>query len=155
MNLQSFVQYIVVPSGFVSFGIIGSLGAFVYFKNRSSPLNRFFAIFALSIACWSIGSSLENVIPDETLALWVLRACYLSASLFTNLFPWFRFRADEAKSDSKAIFTCRISHFSSFCVTHAYSSVHSKAASHRTVRFSHFRSRTRLWSVLFIFLCVS
>ncbi|MBI3324339.1 MAG: GHKL domain-containing protein [Candidatus Omnitrophica bacterium] len=85
----TFVRVILVPSGFVAFAITVSLGLFVYLQDPRRALNRFYAIFALSIGCWSIGSSLENVIVDERLALGVLRMCYLSASLLPTFFLHF------------------------------------------------------------------
>ena len=89
MSLASFVQHILVPSGLVSFSITCFLGVFVYLKNRQSDLNRFFAIFALSVGCWSIGSSLENMIANEALALRILRLCYIFASFLPTFFLHF------------------------------------------------------------------
>ena len=86
MSSISLVRLFVVPSGFISCAINGLLGWIVYRHNPRHPLNRFFAIFALCTACWSVGSSLENVIPDETLALRVLRGCYVFAAWLPTCF---------------------------------------------------------------------
>ena len=89
MTLPSVIDFIIVPSGLISFAINCSLGIFVYRQNPRSSLNRFFAIFALSIGFWSVGSSLENLIADESMALRVLRVCYISASFLPTLFLHF------------------------------------------------------------------
>ena len=89
--LSQWVRWVLVPSGFVAFAINGVLGAFVLLKNPRSALHRFFAIFAFSTACWSVGSSLENVIADERLALSVLRGCYFSAAWLPTFFLHFVF----------------------------------------------------------------
>lgn len=80
---------VFVPSGIASFITNTTLGAFVYLKNRGNPLNRFFGIFALSLGCWSVGSSLENLIPDPVLALRVLRKCYVFAAFLPSFFLHF------------------------------------------------------------------
>lgn len=92
MNLQTFL----VTSGIYSFIATLLLGSFVYLHNRKNPPNIFFGILALTIGCWSIGSSLENMISDETLALWTLRACYLFAVLLPSVFMQFTLLVTEA-----------------------------------------------------------
>ena len=106
MNLQSFVQYVVVPSGLVSLGINVSFGIFVYLQNRRSALNRFFAIFALSIGCWSVGSSLENMISDPTLALRALRLCYVSAAFLPTFFLHFTFVLTHQSRSKRPYLSC-------------------------------------------------
>src|SRR5581483_4379659 len=80
---------ILVTSGLYSFIATVTLGIFVYSHNRKNPLNIFFGIFALTVGCWSIGSSLENMIADETTALWVLRGCYLFSVFLPAFFIQF------------------------------------------------------------------
>lgn len=84
-----FVQSVLIPSGLISFVITWALGAFVYWHNPRCALNRFFTVFALSIGCWSIGSSLVNWISDDAQALRVLRVCYMSAAFLPTLFLHF------------------------------------------------------------------
>ena len=91
MSLTNFVQGVLIPSGLVSFSINCFLGVFVLWQNPRNALHRFFAIFALSVGCWSVGSSLENLIPDEGGALFVLRLCYLFASFLPTFFLHFVF----------------------------------------------------------------
>ena len=83
------VRLLFIPSGLISFVITCMLGVFIYRQNRHNPLNRFFAIFALSVGCWSVGSSLENLIQNETAALRALRLCYVSASFLPTFFLHF------------------------------------------------------------------
>ena len=103
MNLTNFVHDILIPSGWVSLGITWALGAFVYLQNSRHSLNRFFGIFAFSIGCWSIGSSLENVITNEALALRVLRLCYISASFLPTFFLHFTFVLTRQPSRRKML----------------------------------------------------
>ncbi len=83
------VRDILVTSGIYSFITTLALGVFVYTRNRKNPLNIYFGIFALTVSCWSIGSSLENMIEDETTALWVLRGNYLFAVFLPTFFIQF------------------------------------------------------------------
>lgn len=69
----------LIISGAISFVANLLIGLFVYFKNPRSRLNAFFALFSLMVSGWSVGSFLENVIPDRRLALAVLRTNYLFA----------------------------------------------------------------------------
>lgn len=69
----------LIISGAISFVANLLIGLFVYFKNPRSRLNAFFALFSLMVSGWSVGSFLENVIPDRSLALTVLRTNYLFA----------------------------------------------------------------------------
>ncbi len=69
----------LIISGAISFVANLLIGLFVYFKNPKNRLNIFFALFSLMVSGWSVGSFLENVIPDRSLALTVLRSNYLFA----------------------------------------------------------------------------
>lgn len=89
MSSTDFVRYLLVPSGLVSFGVNIFLGIFVYLQNRQNVLHRFFAIFALSVGGWSVGSSIDNLIADERVALQMLRVCYISASFLPTFFLHF------------------------------------------------------------------
>lgn len=89
MNAVTLVRSFLIPSGLISLVVNIVLGAFVLLKNPRSPIHRFFAIFALTTACWSVGSSLENLIPDQTLALQTLRLCYLFAAFLPTCFLHF------------------------------------------------------------------
>src|SRR5579884_1803907 len=80
---------IFVTSGLYSFAATVTLGAFVYSHNRKNPLNIFFGLFALTVGSWSIGSSLENMIQDETTALWALRGCYMFSVILPAMFIQF------------------------------------------------------------------
>jgi signal transduction histidine kinase len=80
---------ILVTSGIYSFAATILLGLFVYFHDRKNPLNIFFGIFTLTAGVWSLGSSLENMIENETWALWTLRVCYLFAIILPPVFIQF------------------------------------------------------------------
>src|SRR3569832_2765140 len=75
---------ILITSGIYSFIATILLGLFVYLHNRKYPLNIFFGVFALTVGCWSLGASLENLIENETSALWTLRICYLFAVILPS-----------------------------------------------------------------------
>lgn len=89
MDFSTVAQWVIVPSGLISLVINWGLGVFVLSRNPRSPLHRFFAVFALSVGGWSVGSSLVNLIAEETLALRVLRACYVAAALVPTFFLHF------------------------------------------------------------------
>jgi two-component system NtrC family sensor kinase len=80
---------IFITSGLYSFLTTVLLGLFVLLYDRKNPLNIFYGIFALTVGGWSIGSSLENLIKDETTALWALRGCYLYAVILPSVFIHF------------------------------------------------------------------
>ena len=82
MNLRD----ILATSGIYSFVVIFVLGGFVYTQNRKKPINIYFGIFAITVGCWSVGSSLVNMIADEQTALWALRGCYLFAVMLPPAF---------------------------------------------------------------------
>jgi len=98
MDVVGLTQRVIVPSGLVSLVINWGLGVFVFSRNPRSPLHRFFAIFALSVGGWSVGSSLVNLIADETLALRVLRACYVAAAFVPTFFLHFTFVLTEQQA---------------------------------------------------------
>lgn len=68
---------IYVWSGLYSFLANILIGLFVFSRDPKKPVNILFALFSLGISCWSVGSFLENIIPDKELALGILRLNYL------------------------------------------------------------------------------
>ena len=69
----------LIVSGLISFFANLAIGVFVYARNPKNRVNRMFALFSVTISGWSVGSFLENVIPQRELALTVLRSNYLFA----------------------------------------------------------------------------
>ncbi len=67
----------LVISGLISCIVNLLIGAFVFTCNPRRWVNRLFALFSLTVSGWSVGSFLENVIPDKGIALNVLRLNYL------------------------------------------------------------------------------
>ena len=53
------------------------LGLWVYVRNPARRPNRLFLLFCITVSGWSVGSFFENVIPDQHIALAVLRFNYL------------------------------------------------------------------------------
>ncbi len=48
-----------------------SLGLFVYLKDRKSPLNRIWGIFALAVAAWGFGAyEIATASEPETALMW-------------------------------------------------------------------------------------
>lgn len=66
-----------VSSGIYSFIANLAIGIFVFSQNPKRSTNILFALFSLTVSGWSVGSFLENVIPDKGIALWALRCNYL------------------------------------------------------------------------------
>lgn len=91
MTLSTIIMY----SGVISFAVNCLLGAWVYGSNPHKALNRFYGIFALCVGFWSLGSSLVNLIPNEALALAVLRTCYLAGVFVPALFLHFAYSLTE------------------------------------------------------------
>lgn len=65
-----------VWSGVFSFVANAAIGFFILSRDPQEKKNRLFCLFSLSVAGWSVGSSLANIIPDKALALWVVRLNY-------------------------------------------------------------------------------
>lgn len=67
----------LIVSGIISFFANLLIGSFVYWHNPKDRKHVFFFLFSLTVSGWSVGSFLENVIPDKALALTALRCSYL------------------------------------------------------------------------------
>ena len=65
------VQIFCAFSGLINFLACLSLSAFLYFKNRSGKINKYFAIWSLSVALWSLGYFIWLfTIPYNTALFW-------------------------------------------------------------------------------------
>lgn len=80
---------ILTIGGIVSLFTNLALGLFVYSKNRQRPINKYFALFSISIALWSAGSFLANAGFGPRFALKVLRWCYIAAVFLPTFYIHF------------------------------------------------------------------
>lgn len=72
-------------TGFLSF----LLGVFVYFKNRSSNVNKICMLLNLSISLWSWPLSMRELVSEKATALFFVRLCYVGAVFIPPLFLHF------------------------------------------------------------------
>jgi len=79
----------IIFGGMVSLLINFAMGVFVYFKNRSNPVNKYFGLFSFCIAFWSGGSFLANIHPSPSLSLQILRFCYAAAVFLPSFYLHF------------------------------------------------------------------
>jgi len=71
------MQHPLVISGLISLVANLLIGLFVLSRQPTNRVNVLFAIFSLTVGGWSVGSFLENIIPNTETALGVLRFNYL------------------------------------------------------------------------------
>ncbi|MEK9135463.1 MAG: ATP-binding protein [Patescibacteria group bacterium] len=67
------------------------LGTFVYFQNRRSNTNKYFGLFAFSVAFWSTGYFFWHLAPEQNAALFWLRML-MAGAVFVPIF-YFHFIA--------------------------------------------------------------
>jgi len=67
----------------ISYAVTGTLslliGTFVYLKNRSSGVNKFFMLLSLSVSFWSWCLFARELAYEKTTALFFVRLCYVGA----------------------------------------------------------------------------
>ena len=67
----------------ISYAVTGALslllGIFVYLKNRSSNVNKFFMLLSLSVSLWSWCLFARELAHEKTTALFFVRLCYVGA----------------------------------------------------------------------------
>src|SRR3989338_5761871 len=90
-------------SCYLSFVINLFIGGFVYSKNRKNSINTFFCLFSVTIAFWSVGSSLVNSISNKYIALLVLRFCYLFAVILPPIYLHFIYFITGQKRNKTSI----------------------------------------------------
>ena len=88
----------LVWSGLYSFMANLAIGFFVYFKNPKKKVNILFALFSLTVSGWSVGSFLENIIPDKQATLQILRCNYLFAVWLPSVYVHFAYALTGASS---------------------------------------------------------
>ncbi len=85
MNYVNFIIYSSLLTWFVNICI----GFFVFFKNPGRNENRSFAALNLSIASWTVGSFIINIVSfDIETKLQVMRFCYFFSVLLPSTFLW-------------------------------------------------------------------
>ncbi len=65
------------------------LGIFVYLKNKKSNINRICMLLNFSISAWSWPLCLRELVNDKTIALFLVRLCYIGAVFIPPLFLHF------------------------------------------------------------------
>ncbi len=89
MNRHWLDPYVV--SGLLSFIVNLGIGGFVVAQAPKKKRNQLFGLFSVAVSGWSIGSFLENVIPDPELALRVLRINYCFAIVLPAFYVHFAY----------------------------------------------------------------
>src|SRR5262245_48817380 len=96
----------LIISGALSFLTNLAIGWFVYSRNPKNRTNKLFALFSLMVSGWSVGSFLENVIPDRGLALTVLRFNYLFGVWLPPIYIDFVYSFTSLTKGRRLILTC-------------------------------------------------
>lgn len=73
---------------------------FIYTKNRASPINIYFGLFALFLSFWALVLLQFRLIDDLELALYLMKASYVCALLIGVSFYFFSFSFPENKMPS-------------------------------------------------------
>lgn len=82
------IQFLIV-SGIFPWFLNLFIGFLVFFKNPRRQLNRIFCLFSCTVAFWSVGSFLVQVVRDGSLSLFIARSCYSFALILPSLFLYF------------------------------------------------------------------
>ena len=97
-----------VWSGLFSFIANFAIGIFVYTRDPEERKNQFFCLFSLGVGGWSVGSFLVNIIPDKSVALWILRFNYLfgvwTPALYVHLIHSLSQSDTPAKKNKRKLF---------------------------------------------------
>lgn len=111
-------------SGLYSFIANSAIGLFVYTRNPAEKKNQLFCLFSFSVALWSVGSFLVNIISDKSIAIWVLRFNYLFGAWTPVFYVHLVYSLVNAhtaaqKNKLKIFYACSV-FLSPFVFTHAF-----------------------------------
>lgn len=90
-------------SGLLNTAIWICLGIFVYFKDRKRLLNQTFSLFALSVAIYSFGFSMQAIAPTRNSSLFWIRIILMATILIPIFFLQFAYVAMEKKNNRKIL----------------------------------------------------
>jgi signal transduction histidine kinase len=74
---------------------------FVYERDKKNPINRLFAFFVMFIAIWALFILEFRLASDEMVALYFMKAAYVSALLLAVFFYYFSFLFPDKRQPSK------------------------------------------------------
>lgn len=90
-------------SGLLNTVIWISLGVFVYFKNRKRLLNRIFGLFAISVATYSLGFSLQAIASTKDISLFWIRIILMATIFIPIFFLQLVYVATEKETNRKVL----------------------------------------------------
>lgn len=91
--MLDFPSVLLVVTALVNVGLV----AFIYSRNRRSPVNVSFALFVLFLAFWALMILEFSITPSDQAAVYFLKLSYVAATLIAACFYYFSLVFPEGK----------------------------------------------------------